>query len=93
MEQLDALSNQISFAIDGNQYLTFALGQDDLCRGLLWHLPYCGVLPAAGSQAQGSASWHRLTLGHPHQVWAPSSCLTFYRNFRTMRPITRLSPF
>jgi purine-binding chemotaxis protein CheW len=29
MEQLDALSNQIGFATDGNQYLTFALGQEE----------------------------------------------------------------
>lgn len=29
MEQLDALSNKISFATDGNQYLTFTLGQEE----------------------------------------------------------------
>jgi purine-binding chemotaxis protein CheW len=29
MEQLDALSSQISFATDGNQYLTFTLGQEE----------------------------------------------------------------
>lgn len=29
MEQLDALSNKISFATDGSQYLTFALGQEE----------------------------------------------------------------
>ena len=29
MEQLDALSNRISFATDGNQYLTFTLGQEE----------------------------------------------------------------
>jgi purine-binding chemotaxis protein CheW len=29
MEQLDALNTQISFATDGNQYLTFALGQEE----------------------------------------------------------------
>ncbi len=29
MEQLDALSNQISFATDGSQYLTFRLGQEE----------------------------------------------------------------
>jgi len=29
MEQLDALSSQISFAADGNQYLTFTLGQEE----------------------------------------------------------------
>jgi purine-binding chemotaxis protein CheW len=29
MEQLDALSNQISFATDGSQYLTFTLGQEE----------------------------------------------------------------
>jgi purine-binding chemotaxis protein CheW len=28
MEQLDALSRKISFGTDGNQYLTFALGQE-----------------------------------------------------------------
>ena len=29
MEQLDALSNKISFATDGNQFLTFALGDEE----------------------------------------------------------------
>src|SRR5512138_1464580 len=29
MEQLDTLSNQISFATDGSQYLTFRLGQEE----------------------------------------------------------------
>ncbi|MGH7266334.1 MAG: chemotaxis protein CheW [Candidatus Rokuibacteriota bacterium] len=29
MEQLDALSNRVSFAADGNQYLTFSLGQEE----------------------------------------------------------------
>jgi purine-binding chemotaxis protein CheW len=29
MEQLDALGNQVSFATDGSQYLTFALGQEE----------------------------------------------------------------
>lgn len=29
MEQLDALSNQISFATDGSQYLTFRLGEEE----------------------------------------------------------------
>ena len=29
MEQLDALSNRISFATDGNQYLTFTLGEEE----------------------------------------------------------------
>jgi purine-binding chemotaxis protein CheW len=29
MEQLDALSNQVSFATDGNQYLTFRLGEEE----------------------------------------------------------------
>lgn len=29
MEQLDALSSQISFATDGSQYLTFVLGQEE----------------------------------------------------------------
>jgi purine-binding chemotaxis protein CheW len=29
MEQLDALSSRLSFATDGNQYLTFALGQEE----------------------------------------------------------------
>jgi len=29
MEQLDARSNKISFATDGNQYLTFTLGQEE----------------------------------------------------------------
>ena len=29
MEQLDTLSNQISFATDGGQYLTFRLGQEE----------------------------------------------------------------
>ena len=29
MEQLDTLSNQISFAADGSQYLTFALGGEE----------------------------------------------------------------
>jgi purine-binding chemotaxis protein CheW len=29
MEQLDALSNQISLATDGTQYLTFTLGQEE----------------------------------------------------------------
>ena len=29
MEQLDALSNKISFATDGSQYLTFALGGEE----------------------------------------------------------------
>ncbi len=29
MEQLDALSNQISFATDGSQYLTFTLGHEE----------------------------------------------------------------
>ncbi len=29
MEQLDTLSNQISFATDGSQYLTFALGDEE----------------------------------------------------------------
>ncbi len=29
MEQLDGLSSQISFATDGNQYLTFTLGQEE----------------------------------------------------------------
>ena len=29
MEQLDALSSHISFATDGNQYLTFTLGQEE----------------------------------------------------------------
>lgn len=29
MEQLDALTNRISFATDGSQYLTFALGQEE----------------------------------------------------------------
>jgi purine-binding chemotaxis protein CheW len=29
MEQLDALSNKISFATDGNQFLTFALGNEE----------------------------------------------------------------
>ncbi len=29
MEQLDALSSQISFATDGSQYLTFTLGQEE----------------------------------------------------------------
>lgn len=29
MEQLDALSNQISFATDGSQYLTFRLGHEE----------------------------------------------------------------
>jgi hypothetical protein len=28
MEQLDALSSQISFATDGNQYFTSTLGQE-----------------------------------------------------------------
>jgi purine-binding chemotaxis protein CheW len=29
MEQLDALSNKISFAADGNQFLTFRLGEEE----------------------------------------------------------------
>ena len=29
MEQLDALANQISYATDGSQYLTFTLGQEE----------------------------------------------------------------
>lgn len=29
MEQLDTLSSQISFATDGNQYLTFTLGEEE----------------------------------------------------------------
>ena len=29
MEQLDTLSNQISFATDGSQYLTFRLGEEE----------------------------------------------------------------
>lgn len=29
MEQLDSLSNQISFATDGSQYLTFRLGEEE----------------------------------------------------------------
>jgi purine-binding chemotaxis protein CheW len=29
MEQLDTLSDQVSFGTDGNQYLTFALGQEE----------------------------------------------------------------
>jgi purine-binding chemotaxis protein CheW len=29
MEQLDALTNRISFATDGSQYLTFALGEEE----------------------------------------------------------------
>lgn len=35
MEQLDTLSNQISFATDGSQYLTFTLGQEEYALEIL----------------------------------------------------------
>lgn len=46
MEQLDTLNNNISFTTDGNQYLTFALGQEEYGVEILKVQEIKGYTPA-----------------------------------------------